>query len=104
MSDYAILDEDHQLVPTDFEAMRAWRKSTRKHEVGRTQISDTIQVWTSFFGTNHGGDGEPDMWYETLVMGLDLDDDQEHYATWADALAGHRRTVALIRAVIKGNA
>jgi len=60
--------------------------------VCRTTIGDS-DVSTVFLALDHQwGDGPP-LLFETMVFGGPLDQEQERYATWEEAEAGHASMV-----------
>ena len=93
MSEYGILD-GHKVKPVkdviewaqQFEGMNRRVEIT---EVGKVKVS------TVFLGLDHGFGGTP-QWFETMVFGGKLDQEQERYGTWDEAEAGHRAMVARV--------
>lgn len=66
--------------------------------VARTEIGG-VRVSTVFLGLDHNFRREgPPILFETLVFGGPLDQEQERYATYEEAEAGHRRMVRRVRA------
>jgi len=65
--------------------------------IAHTQVSDDVEVSTVFLGLDHsfGGSGSPVL-FETMVVGGDLDGEQERYTTIEDAQQGHDRMVASV--------
>jgi hypothetical protein len=93
----------HEPVPEpDLFAWAAWFETADRHVA-----LDTVggyHVSTVFLGLDHNlfGDGPP-LLFETMVFhlaggGEDLD--MERYTTWDEAVAGHARIVAALRAEI----
>jgi hypothetical protein len=63
--------------------------------VAHDTLDNENSVSTVFLGLNHQyGDGPP-LIFETMVFGGKYDQEQERYATEAQALEGHARWVAL---------
>lgn len=60
-------------------------------------VIERVKVSTVFLGTDHAFDGGPPMLYETMVFGGMHDKYQELYHDKVDALAGHDRTVVLVK-------
>jgi len=56
-----------------------------------------VRVSTVFLGLNHGFGGKP-LWFETMVFGGKLDQEQDRYETWDEAVAGHEAMVKRVRA------
>ena len=68
-----------------------WFETTDRH-VKLTEQGD-VRVSTVFLGLDHGFSGKPPIVFETMAfVGHDVVD-QERYATWAEAEAGHDRMV-----------
>lgn len=102
MSDYYILDEQHNVVPAKdvMEWAKMWENGTLI--VDQTRIDD-VRISTVFLGLNHGWhDHGPPIVFETMIFGGAHDDYQERYATWDEAVAGHATAVALVRADMPG--
>ena len=93
-----ILKPDHTFEETDdsFAAAKRFNKVDRR--VGETHIND-VTVSTVFLGMDHryGSDGPPVL-FETMVFGGELDQEQEHYCTWDEAVAGHEAMCTLVKA------
>ncbi len=81
--------------------------------VEQTMVSPDVQVSTVWLGLDHGFGGllgEQPIIFETMVFRRDREsgrpefegDEQERYATEAEALAGHERMVAEVRAELEG--
>ena len=64
-------------------------KTTR---VAHTMAGD-VRISTVFLGLDHSWNGPPPIVFETMIFGGPLDDYQERYSTWDDAVIGHRRAV-----------
>lgn len=93
-----VMDENGNPKPEP--DLLAWAKWFEKAE--RQLALDKVggvRVSTVFLGLDHsfGQDGPP-LLYETMVFGGKLDQEQERYSTRDDALAGHSRILARIRA------
>lgn len=95
----AILDKNHEVLPVeDLLYWGAWfDENTELRNVDKTQINDDILVSTVFMGINSGhGDG-PALWFESMVFGGKMDQEQRRYSTWTQAVAGHDQLVAEVR-------
>lgn len=96
---YATLDENHNVIPCP--DMLTWARFVDADEnrlVARDVIGDA-RVSTVFLGLNHGFGG-PALWFETMVFGGPRDGEQERYATWEEAVAGHYRAVLRERGAV----
>jgi len=83
--------------PTPVEDVLEWAKW---FETGDRRVAGTriwwVEVSTVFLGLDHNfgfEEGERPILFETMVFGGLLDGEQERYATWDEALAGHQRLV-----------
>jgi len=91
MSDWYTLDDNHNIVgPIDISA--AGRMPIEKRRVARTEFPGG-HVSTVFLQLDHSWSGETPILFETMVFGGPFDQEQERYATWAEAEAGHARIV-----------
>lgn len=92
---YAILEGDTVIPITDGDMWAEWFQGTNRR-VAYTE-DDDWEVITSFLGLNHQfGDGPP-LWFETMVFGGKLNEEQARYTTIEEARAGHERMVARVR-------
>ena len=92
MSDWYVLDENHNPVKVDIMVGAARMEGDRS--VASTAVGEA-SVSTVFLGLDHRrGDGPPIL-FETMIFGGPEDGFQERYTTWAEAEAGHERAVAV---------
>ncbi len=64
--------------------------------VGKTQMSDDVEVSTVWIGIDMNfGDGPP-LIFETMVFGGEYDQRMRRYTTREEAYAGHEEIVALL--------
>jgi hypothetical protein len=88
MSDKYILD-GHAVVAVD--DLMEWAKwfETAERKVALDAPFPDVRVSTVFLGLDHSfGRGEP-LLFETMVFGGPLDQEQDRYPTWNDAVRGH---------------
>ena len=72
------------------------RTNRERRRVGLDQVGDkTVSTVFLMLDVNWGG-GEP-LVFETMVFDEDRSHDLRRYATYAEAVAGHRETVAQLR-------
>ena len=65
-----------------------WFENADNRRVGETWVGN-IRISTVCLGMDHSfGDGPP-LWFETMVFGGQLDQEQERYSTLEQAQAGH---------------
>lgn len=95
--DYAILNENHEVVPASnaLEWARWFEKNDRRvklHILGKTEVS------TVFLGLNHDFSliGPP-LWFETMIFGGEHDHYQDRCTTWDEAIAMHDKAVSLAK-------
>lgn len=99
-----ILDGQEQPVPADILVSSDWcQANPERLQVGLTRVTrprGVLDVSTVFlYGINHAHDEGPPILWETMVFGLDDEDEvQERYASHEDAVARHTRHVAIAEA------
>ena len=104
MSGKYILDKNKNPILCDnLLTWGQWMETADRH-VSKTTISVDPEIWVStvFLGLDHGFDHDsktPILW-ETMVFGGKMDEEQERYATRAEAVAGHLELVDKVRAVL----
>lgn len=108
MTDFYILDPDHNPVPVA--GLHEWATwSASQPDGGRhiayDEIADgTISVSTVFLGIDHnrarhfGGKDTRPLLFETMVFGGTYDKEQWRWHTWQEAIRGHGAAVATARA------
>lgn len=90
---FYILDPDKNIIPVRTTAEKLayyrWYENPENRRVGRTEQAG-ISVSTVFLGIDHGGwDGGPPILFESMVFGGPMDQHQNRYCTWEQALKGH---------------
>src|SRR5882724_8255427 len=95
MSDKYILD-GHTPVKCDLVTWAEQFESVDDRRVAYDELSAEVNVSTVFLGLDHrfGRDGPPIL-FETMIFGGPHDEYQERYSTWDEAVAGHKRALAL---------
>lgn len=85
-----VLDENHNpvLEPDVLKASLFFedfsKRCVAQHQVGESHVS------TVFLGFDHNfSSSGPPLLFETLIEGGPLNGEQERYATWSEATAGH---------------
>lgn len=87
---FQVVDLQGNVVPPSTpEEGSAFLASMENRRVALTVFSDGASTSTVFLGLDHGVEGQP-LFFETLHLG----EDTQRYATWAEALAGHRACVS----------
>jgi hypothetical protein len=102
MADYYRLNADKTVTAIDDPARWAEAYEDREaRRVGWTTLETGERISTVFLGLNHSirEDGPP-LIFETMVFGPDdmMDHFCERYSTYADAVSGHERAVAMVKA------
>jgi hypothetical protein len=115
VSDYYILDDEHNLITTDVRTWGDWFQNNDNRIVAKTSIGDIV-ISTVCLGLDHNwGDGplmvlaagnedsdptnnaakhhKPHL-FETMIFGGERDQECWRCATWAEAEAQHERVVA----------
>jgi len=93
MSDYYKLEGKVPMPSNDFSGAFGADRKVANDEIGDAQVSTIFLV----IDHNFGDDGPP-LLFETMVFGGPLDESQERYSTWAEAVAGHARWVEKVKA------
>lgn len=90
MPGWYILDENHEPVPEpDVLKAAVFFEDFSKRVVAQHQLGES-HVSTVFLGLDHNFKiGGPPLLFETLIQGGPLDGEQDRYATWSEAVAGH---------------
>jgi hypothetical protein len=96
MSDKYIL-EAREPVPCDLLTWARWFETGENRHVAKDNVGEVL-VSTVFLGIDHGfGSDGPPILFETIVFGGPLDQEQERYATWTQAEAGHAEMLRRVR-------
>ena len=99
MGDHYTLNEDKSVSRAKLEWARWFEKADRR--VDATDIQEiNVRVSTVFLGINHQWGTGPPLLFESMIFGGDLDEEQERYLTWDEAIEGHANMVR--RAKIAG--
>lgn len=88
---YYIL-KGHKLIETDLVTWETWIEKLKNRRVVLDDFGRKGDVSTVFLGLDHSfssESGHVPLLFETMVFGGLLDGEQEHYATWDEAMAGH---------------
>jgi hypothetical protein len=68
-----------------------------KRRVARTEFGKNNYVSTVFLGLDHSFGEGPPLIFETMVFGGELDQEQDRYSTWDEAVEGHNRMVERVK-------
>ncbi len=90
MTSLYILD-GHTPVEAPLFTWAQWME-TADRVVAQTTIGDVL-VSTVFLGLDHSFGFGPPLFFETLVMGGEHDDEMRRYSTWDEAEVGHSEMV-----------
>jgi hypothetical protein len=94
MADTYILDGKRP-ARVDTLTWARWFEDADNRRVAEDTIGEA-RVSTVFLGLDHGYHGTPIL-FETMVFGGPFDGEQERYATYDEAEAGHAAMVARVR-------
>lgn len=98
MTDKYILDGKTP-VPADLPTWAKWFDDNRTNRHVAIDVIGDVRISTAFLGLDHSfGDEGPPILFETMVFGGPLSDEQDRYATWEQAEAGHAAILARVRA------
>ena len=98
MGKYYIL-EGHKVVETALLTWAKWFEGT-EHHMADENVGD-IRVSTAFLGLDHSFGYGPPLFFETMVFGGSLDQEQDRYTTWEEAEAGHKAMVKRVKEAIE---
>lgn len=100
MSRFYLLDENKKLVPTD---LMTWARefADDNKRIVRSDVIAGCHVSTVFLGLDHGftNEGVPIV-FETMTFEGPIEQQQERYSTWDEAVAGHDAMCAKVRAAL----
>lgn len=105
---FFMLDDDKNVVPIEggTEQERLMRWAAMLEDDGCRYVAfdevEGVQVSTVFLGLDHGYGMGPPLVFETMIFGggEGLDMYQVRYSYWDDAVRGHARALAAVRAVL----
>lgn len=93
---YYILDENHNIIAThDMMEWTQWFKEGNIR-VELTKLFD-CSISTVFLSIDHSFGGDIPILFETMIFGGPLNDYQDRYATWEEAVIGHNEAVQLAK-------
>lgn len=96
MNDKYILDANGNPQPCDLETWAKWFEKAQRH-VAIDNIGKVV-VSTIFLGLDHSfGQGKPVLW-ETMIFGGPHDQYMDRYTSKEEAIAGHAKAVAMVKA------
>lgn len=91
--DRYILKDRKPVSEPDLMKWGVWLQNMDNTRVDFTKVSKKIEVSTVFLGLNHNwGDGAPIL-FETMVFKNGDSRGMWRYATWDEAVAGHKKVV-----------
>lgn len=92
---YFIL-ENRQVIASHRREWEAWFRCNSS-TIASTLIAE-VEVRTVYLGVDHDfGERVQPLLFETIVLGGELDQSRQRYASWAECLDGHRRWVSAVR-------
>ena len=90
-----ILDGHAVVAEPDLMTWARWFEKAEQY-VSLDEIGD-VRVSTVFLGLDHSFGSGPPLLFETMVFGGPLDQEQDRYSTWDEAVAGHAAMVARVK-------
>lgn len=94
-----VLDENKNPVVASLYRWAEWFEDINNRRVAHDTVDD-VRVSTVFLGLDHGfGLSEKPILFETMVFGGKHNDLQWRYATWQEAVEGHKEALALVEGV-----
>ena len=97
MNNRAILVDGKVVTGIGLSKWGSWMKNPEHRYASKTVVKDS-EVSTVFLGLNHGYVPDVDLWFETMVFGGPMDQEQERYTTLEQAKAGHERMIQRVKA------
>ena len=94
MSSMYTLDGHTPVACDDVMAWRHWMETADRRVAN--QRRGGVRVSTVFLGLNHNWGGGRPLLFETMVFGGPHDENQNRYATWEEAEAGHAAMCARV--------
>jgi hypothetical protein len=90
------MNDDGSVVKVSLEEHSLWMKTNNdKRQIALDTYKD-VMVSTVFLGMDHGYNSDKPILFETMIFGGEHDEYQERYATYEEALAGHKRAMEII--------
>ena len=86
--------------PVTFFEWAELREEPGYRRIGFTEVCEGVEVSTVWLGMNHNWYDGPPIIFETLVFSDDTGTECYRYSTEAQAVAGHDRVVAELRAQV----
>lgn len=94
-----ILDEDNQVVAANDLDYLAWnQENPARRVVAKTQITQNLRVSTMFMCDNLSFGKNP-QFFESMVFGLEDEEECKRYTTYQEALEGHNLLVCKWRLI-----
>jgi len=97
MNDRYILKDGVPVPEPDLFAWVKWLEDDDHRRVASTEVG-AARISTVFLGLDHAFGGGTPVLFETMVFGGELDEHQQRYYTLEEAMIGHERIVAVVRA------
>jgi hypothetical protein len=90
---YGKLNDDFSVTVVDFDPLRTGLGlEDPRRQIAETFVTPDVRVSTVFLVINHGFGGTRNLWFETMIFGLDNEHQyQTRYETVSQARAGHAR-------------
>jgi hypothetical protein len=96
MSHYYMLDGKTPVPCDDINKWGAWFNYPGVQRVDCTEVGQ-VKVSTVFLGIDHSFGNGPPLLFETMIFGLQTDQDQGRCSTWDEAVEMHRAAVEHVR-------
>jgi hypothetical protein len=89
--------EGREIVPVEFLEWAEWFETNREARQLARDAREGVEVSTVFLGLDHSFSQEgPPIVFESMIFGGELDGEMQRYATYDEALAGHRELCARV--------
>jgi hypothetical protein len=95
VNQYYILNGQTPIPCIDVSTFSRWFENADRQVC--VDIIDGVRVSTVFLGLDHRWSEGPPLLFETMIFGGEHDQYQNRYSTWAEAVEGHAKALALVK-------
>jgi len=91
-----ILDENNKPIKSTIVDCGNWLDENPERKAVKQEHIDDVFVSTVFLGLDHAWDSDTPILWETMIFGGEHDQYQDRYASYEDALEGHKTALNLV--------
>lgn len=99
-NEHRILDRSGStpiMVKATLQEWAVWFEDLDNRIVAKDELPDKVLVSTVCLGMDRSFGLGVALWFETMVFGGPLDQEQDRYPTWDEAVKGHKAMLAKVR-------